>query len=420
MNIGMVGLGKLGMPVAVAMDLRGHTVRGFDISPKNMDKGNYPHQETGPDGVSPFQPLLRNSGVRFCSLQEVVCESELVFVAVQTPHEHRFEGTIRLPPAADRADFEYRYLREAVATIATVCPAPRTLAVISTVLPGTTRRELYPVRGRHRIVYNPFFIAMGTVMRDFLNPEFVLLGADDPDGVQAAANFYSYTLPDAPLMEMSIESAELTKVSYNTFISMKIAFANTVMEMAHAVPGADCDAVIGALSGAKDRLISPAYLRGGMGDGGGCHPRDNIAMSWLCHKKGLSSNLFEDVMRAREQQTEWLADLAVEQADETGLPITLMGMAFKPGTNISTGSPAALLWTILKERVSHRPSLQWQDPHLTGRPWEVWEPAVYVLSCAHPDVFALQFPVGSVVIDPHRRLSPQPAGVAYLPLGRGV
>ena len=99
------------------------------------------------------------------------------------------------------------------------------------------------------------------------------------------------------------ENAEAIKVAYNTYISMKIAYANTWMEICHKIPGTDVDQVTGALELATTRIMSPKYLTGGMGDGGGCHPRDNIALSWLARELDLSYDFFEHLMIARERQT---------------------------------------------------------------------------------------------------------------------
>jgi len=102
-----------------------------------------------------------------------------------------------------------------------------------------------------------------------------------------------------------LNNAELIKVAYNTYIGMKIAFANTLMEICHKMGNIDVDQVTGALTFASRRLMSGAYLTGGMGDGGGCHPRDNIALSWLAQRLDLSFDWFASVMGAREKQTVW-------------------------------------------------------------------------------------------------------------------
>ena len=180
--------------------------------------------------------------------------------------------------------------------------------IISTVLPGTIDREIRPLFNKHMaLCYNPFFIAMGTTIKDFLNPEFVLFGSEDDEAAEEATGFYS-SLHDRPVYRTTVKNAELVKVAYNTFIGMKITFVNTLMEICHK-SGCDVDAVTDALKMADDRLISTKYLTAGMGDGGGCHPRDNIAMSWLANELDMSYDWFDSIMMQREHQTEWLAQL---------------------------------------------------------------------------------------------------------------
>ena len=205
-------------------------------------------------------------------------------------------------------------------------------------LPGTLASL-----GATHVLYNPSFIAMGTTIPDFLDPEFVLVGTDGAS-TSKLREFYA-TIHNRPVFVTTIKTAELTKVAYNTYIGMKIVFANAMMEICEKI-GADVDDLIDALSLAHRRITSSSYMRGGMGDGGGCHPRDNIALSWLARELDLSHDIFEDIMLAREDQTEWLAKLAME----TGEPIELMGKSYKPGTNLTIGSPARLLASLLEER----------------------------------------------------------------------
>jgi UDPglucose 6-dehydrogenase len=124
---------------------------------------------------------------------------------------------------------------------------------------------------------------MGTTMRDFLHPEFVLFGHDDDWALNKSEKFYK-TITHASVYKTTVENAELIKVLYNTFISTKLAFTNTVMEMCHKLPNTNVDEVMNALAMGDERIISYKYMSGGMGDGGGCHPRDNIALSWLSRK----------------------------------------------------------------------------------------------------------------------------------------
>ena len=422
MRVGFVGLGKLGTPVALAVSLAGHDVMGYDLDPKRMQKESFPQREIGPNGESTIEPLLRESSLRFGSLAEVVAHSEIIFVAVQTPHEPLYEGVTRIPD--ERADFDYRYLRQAVADLSAAIAErgeDRVVVIISTVLPGTVRREILPVINEHvKLCYNPFFIAMGTTIRDFLEPEFVLFGMRDLEAAAKARELYA-TLHDRPLYETSIENAELIKVAYNTFISMKVGFANVLMEVCHKIEGCDVDQVSGALALGTKRLLSPAYLSGGMGDGGGCHPRDNIALSWLAQEIDLSYDWFEGVMIARERQTDWLAELVAEHHARRGFEhkrVGIYGRAFKAGTNLTVGSPATLLVNLLSERGFE---VEMYDPHVDEGPCTFDEPGVYFVATRH-DEFAdpsWEFPAGSTIIDPWRYV-PRRDGIEVIHVGVGT
>lgn len=410
MKIGFIGLGKLGFPCALAMAAKGHDVLGYDINPDHMSNRPRSYNETCEDGITHVNTMLSASKLRFDTLPAVVDHAELLFVAIQTPHDPRFEGVTRLPK--DRVDFDYHYLVDAIKSISAAAKAPKKVVIISTVLPGTIRNHILPhASALLSICYNPYFIAMGTTIRDFLHPEFILLGVHDADTARTAEEFYS-TICDAPVYRTSIENAELIKVSYNTYIGMKIAFANVLMEICHKMPNTDVDAVVGGLKLARRRLVSTAYMDGGMGDGGGCHPRDNIALSWLARKLELSYDWFDSVMVARERQTEWLAELMCNY----DLPKGLIGYAFKAKTNICVGSPALLLAQILEERghevFRYDPIVEQREKDLSQMP-----PHVFLVGTNHPQFSQLVLPKGSVVLDPWRFVSVN-EGVRLVPVGR--
>jgi UDPglucose 6-dehydrogenase len=248
---------------------------------------------------------------------------------------------------------------------------------------------------------------MGTTIDDFLNPEFVLLGVDDKEAGDRVKKFYK-TIHDRPIYETSVKNAELIKVAYNTFIGMKIAYANTLMEICHK-NGGDIDEVTGAIAMGNKRLISNMYLTGGMGDGGGCHPRDNIAMSHLAKKLNLSHNFFEDIMIAREKQTEFLADIINQYPP----PYYIFGKTFKSGTNLTTGSPAILLANILKERnvefEQFDPKVDEQMPSL--------KVGTYIVVTKHEEFQEIDYPQGSVVIDVWRYLKLKD-GITHIKVGK--
>ena len=398
-NIGFIGLGKLGLPCALAVESKGHKVWGYDINPKVeeiINSKKLPYRELW------AQDHLDNSEITFGSIEEVVSNSEIIFVPIQTPHDERFEGVSRIPE--ERADFDYSFLRAGIKNLADEIARQgeeKVVIIISTVLPGTVDREIKPLlNDKVKLCYNPFFIAMGTTMRDFLHPEFVLFGVDDEEAAAKAEEFYR-TLHDRPFYKTAIKNAELIKVAYNTFIGMKIAYANTMMEICHKI-GANVDEVTGAMSLATGRLISGKYLSGGMGDGGGCHPRDNIAMSWLAKKLDLSYDFFESLMIGREDQTAWLADL-IEQHREA-LPVTILGKAFKEETNLTVGSPSILLKNILEERGIQ---VSMYDPHIDVEDIVFESKRLFFIGTKHKDFTDYTFPEGSIVLDPWRYMPDQ-------------
>lgn len=436
MKIAFVGLGKLGFPCAVAAAMRGHEVYAYDVDAALVD--GYKRGE-----VTPFEPGLAEQyascrgRMTFCrTLGEAISNSDFVFVSVPTPHAPRHDGSF--PYDGVGRDFDHSIIRSALVKIGEAIRASmgdgrfRTVLVISTTTPGTMVEDLGPATvgavGRPigdgwTLVYNPFFIGQSTVVQDFLRPEFVLLGVPQDDagrtadlgrGEEMARSLYA-TIHDRPVCPMTWTEAECVKLCYNTYLGLKIVFANTVMELCHRLPGANCDVVNSTLKLAKERLVSPKYMDGGMGDGGPCHGRDQMAMSHVAQRVGLSFNVFDLINHGRDEQTRWLADLI--EKHRRGRPVVLLGMAFKAGTNQTQGSPALLLGNVLKERgiepVMHDPVLN-PDVRLPDGP------AAYFISTRWPQYAEFAFRPGDVVIDPWRMLRNVPEGVELVSVGVGA
>lgn len=280
MRIGFVGLGKLGLPVAASIARHtSHDVRGYDTDARvktYVSDQRVPYQEADLNSYLQISEVTVDPDIG-----TTVSNSDLLFIAVQTPHEPQYEGTKPTPEST--RDFDYSFLKTAVEEVVRVLERPEnrnhnlTLVVISTVLPGTMESEVFPilnpVRSRIRFCYNPFFIAMGTTIQDFMNPEFILLGERSPGDGRELRTLYR-ELHSAKVISMNIKSAELTKVAYNTFIGFKIVFANTIGEIVDA-NGGNADEVTDALSMATDRLMSGRYLSAGMADGGVPPQRSN-------------------------------------------------------------------------------------------------------------------------------------------------
>jgi len=328
-KIGFIGLGKLGMPCAEAMVKKGFDVTGYDIVPKTSSYVE-----------------IRDS------IKDVCSDRDIVFVATPTPHEDGYDGrtpTSHLPVK----DFNY----EAVKKVLTKCndnmTEAQTLVLISTVLPGTTRREFAPLVTNTKLMYNPYLIAMGTVADDMVNPEMIMIGSKN--GLagtnckirsEILESFYNQVCDNFPRMEFGTwEEVESMKIFYNTFISNKIALVNMIQDVAHKLGNMDVDVVTGALSKSTKRIVSPAYMKAGMGDGGACHPRDNIALRWLAKELNLGYDMFESIMTAREQQAETMAKAILTH----GKNIWFSSDSYKPGTDLVDGSSSLLVQYYVKK-----------------------------------------------------------------------
>ena len=404
MNIGFLGLGKLGLPVSLAVENKGHRIFGYDISKQTLEDIRNRKIRYREEWVDKYLP---NTKLEINDIDQLVKNSEIIFVPIQTPHDPQYEGVTRIPEK--RIDFDYSYLKSGIKDLSDAIEKnneDKVVIIISTVLPGTIRNEIKPLLGKHtKLCYNPFFIAMGSTIRDFLYPEFILFGVDDENAAVKAQNFYK-TICDSPFYKTTIENAELIKVSYNTMISTKISFVNTIMEACHKLPNTNVDDVTNALKMANRRLISDAYLSGGMGDGGGCHPRDNIALSHLSQKLNLSYDWFDSIMMQREKQSDWLANLVINNSKNR--QINILGKTFKPETNLLLGSPSILLKNLIEEK---KYKVYSWDPYV-DEPYESvtnemnWDDSkikhTFFIGTKHPDFIKFKFPKNSIIIDPFR------------------
>lgn len=396
--VGWIGLGNLGGPCSAALaEIGVHDVLGYDVTGRTVSAG-----EDIPD-----TPIAR-------SVADVVRHTDdVVYVAVQTPHASRFGGEEVIDDDTLPTDFEYAYLRNAVREVtreAQIQGKHITIVIVSTVLPGTCNKYIRPLLNKFtKLVYHPFFIAMGTVIRDFTDPEFVLLGADDEADALRVMALYTENMHTNPSRIMSVESAELAKVAYNTFITLKIVFANTLAEFCDGT-GADVDDVTSALALGHQRITSSAYMTAGMGDGGACHPRDNIALSALAAQQGTSVNLMGFLIAAREMHAAWLVSITRHWLEMTNFPLVLLGKTYKPGVASTAGSPALLVANMLDDQEVKFTHVDHMVDGLDTIPQVVHldRPCVFFIATQHEIYADLAYPAGSVVIDPFGYVVNQP------------
>ena len=318
-KIGFVGLGKLGLPCAEAIASKGFDVAGYDI-------------------VSKQSELIEMRS----SIDDLCRDRDIVFVATPTPHEEGYDGS---KPTSEKQikDFDYSAVKEVLENCNRHMGVTQTLVLISTVLPGTIRRELASLVTNTELLYNPYLIAMGTVKWDMLNPEMVMIGNSNgqPTGkVEQLENFYNQACDVMPRIEFGTwEECEAIKIFYNTFISTKLSFVNMIQDVAQKLGNMDVDTVTNALAKSTKRIISSAYFRPGLGDGGACHPRDNIALRWLAKDLDLGYDMFASIMTAREKQAENMALAILEH----GKVIHFTSDSYKAGTSLTDGSFSLLV-----------------------------------------------------------------------------
>ena len=324
MKVGFIGIGKLGMPCAEAIANKGHDVSGYD--------------------VRLLEPtILVNIK---SSIKEVVQDRDIVFIAVPTPHDPLYDGrapTAHLTPK----DFNYDIVKDCLIEANKHMNKNQLLVLISTVLPGTTRKQFIQLIPNTRFIYNPYLIAMGSVAWDMVNPEMIMIGTEDGtetgDAKQLVA-FYNSIMENNPRYVIGTwDECECIKVFYNTFISTKIGLVNMIQDVAMKQGNINVDVVTEALSNSTMRIMGPQYMTAGMGDGGGCHPRDNIALRYMAQELDLGYDLFDAVMNAREIQAENLAKELVKHASANNMGIFIHGKAYKPGVEYCDGSYSLLV-----------------------------------------------------------------------------
>jgi UDPglucose 6-dehydrogenase len=328
MNIGFIGLGKLGLDCAEVFAEK-HTVRGYDIYPRHSDS------------------------VKVCDIDELVNKSDWIFIAVPTPHAEGYDGSTPSSHMTPQ-DFGHDAVIDAIDKINMHATTGKKIVLISTVLPGTTRKHFYPrLDKRHQFLYNPYLIAMGSVKWDMVNPEMVMIGTEDgnPNTVaRGLIDLYKTVMQNDPRYEIGTwDECEAIKIFYNTFISAKLGLANMIQDFAVKIGNINVDVVTGALARSTMRIMGPKYMTAGMGDAGACHPRDNIALRWLAQEYDIGYDMFDTIMHAREIQAENLAKFLVKEAKERGMSIVIHGKAYKPDVPYCIGSYSTLIGHYIKK-----------------------------------------------------------------------
>lgn len=342
MNVAVIGLGKLGSSLAAVFAAKGHHVIGTDVSEYAVAKLNAGQEPVFEQGLAEL--IAANSDRLEATLDtaEAIAACDISFVIVPTP-------------SSEDGSFSLDYVRAAFQQIAAGIhqkSSYHVVVLVSTVLPGSLRFGVLPaleeavgrpVGDGYGVCYCPAFIALGNIISNFLNPDLILLGESDARAGAFVETFYASVVgDDVPCQRMSLENAELTKIALNSFVTMKITFANIIAQICERMPGGDVDIVTNALG--LDERIGPKYLKGGIGFGGPCFPRDNAALSFIARELGGSAELAETTHRANQAYSMEIVARALELGEANlKTKIAVLGLAYKPGTNFVEESPGISL-----------------------------------------------------------------------------
>ena len=345
-KVSVIGLGKLGASMVAAIASRGFEVIGVDIHQKTVDavnSGREPVQETDLEKyLSENKERIRAT----MSHEEAILNSDISFVIVPTPSDEK--GSFSLQYAA----WAFKEIGQALAKK----DGYHIIVLTSTVLPGATRFGLLPVLEKESgkkcgedfgLCYSPEFIALGSVIKDFLNPDFTLCGEFDERCGKELEDFYKQVMFGNPTCKrMSLENAELTKISVNTFVTTKITFANMLADLCERIPGGDVDVVTDALG--TDSRIGRKYLTGAIGYGGPCFPRDNVALSYLARTLDTCADLAETTDRVNRSMAEAITS-KLRPVIKKGQTVAILGLSYKPSSHVVEESSSIYLAKTLSE-----------------------------------------------------------------------
>jgi UDPglucose 6-dehydrogenase len=343
--ISVIGLGKLGTPLAAVLASRGFEIIGVDRSAQlvaTLRAGCAPVSEPG------VAELLARPDIRLTATSDIdaaVERSEATFVVVSTPSgtDGSFSNAQVISAVRDIGSALRRKDRDHLVVIA------------STVMPGATggpiRDALEAAAGRRlgdrlALCYSPQFIALGSVVRDMLNPDFVLIGESDRNAGDWLEAIYRIVCDNQPsIRRMNFVNAELTKIALNAFVTTKISFANMVSEICDRLPGADAATVVAALG--EDSRIGPKYLSPALGFGGPCFPRDNSAFASAARHVGVHADIAEATDAINRRQVARTCAL-VRGLLPRGT-VGILGLAYKAGTPVIEASQGVMIAAMLSD-----------------------------------------------------------------------
>ena len=340
MKISVFGLGKLGAVLAALHANKGHEVIGVDLNNSFIDAIN---QGITPHSEPMLQELIINAKANLSATnnaEEAVLKSDASYLIVPTPSD---ENGIFIN------DFIISVMNE-IGKALRKKDTYHLVVINSTVMPGSCDGEIKSAlelsSGRKvgenlGLVYSPEFIALGSVVKDMKFPDLVLIGESDKKAGDIVENIAKSIIESNPeIHRMTMVNAEIVKIAINTFVTTKISFANMLSEICDRLPNADVDVVTSAVG--SDTRIGKKYLKGALGYGGPCFPRDNVALTRLAFKLGAASDVPEATDATNKRQVQRIVNL-VSNLGLNSKKISVLGMSYKPDTPVIDESQGIMI-----------------------------------------------------------------------------
>ena len=335
MNIGVVGTGYVGLVVGACLAENGNTVTCVDADKAKVDalrRGEIPIYEPGLNDMVPRN--VAGERLSFTTdLEATVKTSDVLFIAVGTPQDE--DGSADLT-----------HVLEVARGIGRAMNGFKVVVNKSTVPVGTAAkvRQVIAALTTHpfAVVSNPEFLKEGTAVDDFLKPDRVVIGADDPKAEAIMRTIYEpFVRTGNPILMMDHASAELTKYAANAMLATRISFMN---EMANYSDKVGANVRMVRLGIGTDSRIGQSFLFPGVGYGGSCFPKDVKALLRMGEEAGLEFNLVAAVDRTNEQQKRIMVPrIAAHLGGLKGKHVAIWGLAFKPKTDDMREAPAVAI-----------------------------------------------------------------------------
>src|SRR3989344_3435821 len=347
-TISVVGLGKLGSPFLATCASRGFNVIGLDVNSHFVDLLNQGKASVDEPNLAKLILKNRKNLKATSDYSEAVNNSDITFIIVPTP-------------STKNGTFSNAYVVRAVRQIGKVLAEKdkfHLVVVVSTIMPKSMDNEIIPalenasgkkLNHNFGICYNPEFIALGSVINNLLNPDFVLIGKSDKKSGKILENFYhKLCINKPPVVSMNFVNAEIAKIALNSYITTKISFANTLAQICERVPDGDVDQVTAAIG--LDKRVGNKYLKGALPYGGPCFPRDNRAFSSFAKKVGVQASLAKATDLVNENMIAQIVKKVEKTATNKNSKIAILGLAYKPDTDVAEESAGVKVANLLSKK----------------------------------------------------------------------